>query len=122
MLGFSSFAEFVATNLEHESQSSYPRNLFKQRLERDGEIRGLEVVWPRRDGTLLAVCEHACAVRDAEGRMLYYEGTVEDITARKRADEERRELLRRLHAAAPPRRAWAGAAPPMSFARGSRFC
>src|SRR5205085_994660 len=88
MLGFDSFAEYAARNLEQEFLASYPRKLFKERLERDGVIRGLEAIWQRRDGTTVFVRENARAVRDHTGHMLYYEGTVEDITERKQAEEK----------------------------------
>ena len=87
MLGFDSFAELAGQNLEEHSHSLYPRRLFKERLERDGVIRGLEAIWWRRDGTTVFVRENARAVRDHTGRMLYYEGAVEDITERKQAEE-----------------------------------
>jgi two-component system sensor histidine kinase/response regulator len=44
----------------------------------------------------LWISEHARAVRDKNGKLLYYEGAVQDITARKLAEEERR----RAHEAA----------------------
>jgi len=55
-------------------------------MERDGKVVGLETAWAKRDGTSLFVRESATAVRDDAGNILYYEGTVEDITARKRAE------------------------------------
>mgnify|MGYP000894828100 FL=1 len=50
-------------------------------------IRGLESAWTRRDGFVVYVRESARAVRDDNGDVLYYEGTVEDITAQKLAEE-----------------------------------
>ncbi|MFL6208317.1 MAG: PAS domain S-box protein [Pyrinomonadaceae bacterium] len=91
MLGCDSFAEVTAQDLEQDNNSLYPRPLFKERLERDGAIRGLEAAWRRRDGTTVFVREHARVVRGADGHVLYYEGTVEDITEYKRAEEELRE-------------------------------
>lgn len=100
MLGFSSFAELSRRNLEEEGfEPAYPRSLFKERIEREGRVVGLESAWVRRDGTTLYVRESARAVRDEEGRVLYYEGTVEDISARKKAEEQLaaiQELGRRL--------------------------
>ena len=56
------------------------------RLERDGVIIGLETRWSRRDGTILYIRESARTVRDADGSVRYYEGTVEDITQRRDAE------------------------------------
>jgi putative nucleotidyltransferase with HDIG domain len=42
----------------------------------------------RKDGSLHWVSNSAHAVRDDRGGLLYYEGTVEDITTRKLAEEE----------------------------------
>ena len=97
MLGFSSVEELMSVNLEADDfWPSYPREEFKRRLEEEGEIRGLEAVWRRRDGTEIYVRENACAVRDENGRILYYEGTVEDITDKKLAEEALRESEERF--------------------------
>jgi PAS domain S-box-containing protein len=37
----------------------------------------------RKDGTIIWISENARAVRDPHGQLLYYEGTVEDVTDRK---------------------------------------
>ena len=89
MLGYDSFEQLSERNLEEEGfEPDYPRSWFKQVMEKEGSVRGLETVWLARDGSELQVRESAVAVRDAKGRILYYEGTVEDITEQKRAQEE----------------------------------
>lgn len=89
MLEYSSFEELSQLNLEEEGfEPEYPRSVFKERIERDGQIIGLESAWIRRDGTTLFVRENARAVLDDVGNVLYYEGTIEDITERKKAEEE----------------------------------
>jgi PAS domain S-box-containing protein len=72
----------------------------RQRLERDGEVRGLETSWRRRDGATLSVRINARAVRDPENpaRVLYFEGTLEDVSGRRRAEEKLRERTVYLHA------------------------
>lgn len=42
----------------------------------------------RRDRTIIWVSETQRAVRDQQGNLLYFEGTVEDITARRHAEEQ----------------------------------
>ena len=92
MLGFSSFSELAQRNLEEKGfEPGYERAEFKHRLATEGEVKGLEASWTRRDGTAICVRESAKAIRDAEDKIAYYEGTVEDITERKRAEEALRQ-------------------------------
>jgi len=89
MLGYTSFEELASRNLSEEGfEPDYSRSYFQERMARDGEIRGLESAWTRRDGSVVFVRESARAVRDDDGAILFYEGTVEDITALKQSDEE----------------------------------
>lgn len=99
MLGFSTFEELAQRNLEENGfEPDYRRKQFKERIEREGKIVGLESVWTTRQGNRLVVIENARAVRDQGGNTLYYEGTTEDITARKEAAEALRESEERLRA------------------------
>jgi PAS domain S-box-containing protein len=90
MLGYDSFAELSARNLEQDfSDASYSRQDFKVLLEREGEIKGLEAAWKRKDGSLIHIRENAKLVRGENGQ-LFYEGTVEDVTQRKQAEAAQR--------------------------------
>ncbi len=92
MMGYQSFEELAQLSLEKEGiDSSTPRSVFKERIEKEGRVVGLESVWIRRDGTKLFVSESASAVRDSNGNILYYESTAEDITERRKAEEALRE-------------------------------
>jgi formate hydrogenlyase transcriptional activator len=91
MLGFSSFSELSQLNLEKaEWGFGYSRSDFKLQLETDGEVRGLETSWRNRNGTAIFIRESARAIRNPQGEIAYYEGTVEDITECKRAEAELR--------------------------------
>jgi PAS domain S-box-containing protein len=84
MLGYDSFEELARRNLEDEGyHPEYPRSVFKERISRESTVTGLESAWKRSDGTTLYVRESAQAVRDESGNIVYYEGTVEDITEHK---------------------------------------
>ncbi|NOZ79437.1 MAG: PAS domain S-box protein [Acidobacteria bacterium] len=92
MLGYDSFEELARKNLEDRTHYiDRPRAEFKRIIEEKGEIRGLESMWRRRDGAAIYVRESARAVRDSRGQTLYYEGTVEDITERRRTEEALRD-------------------------------
>ena len=92
MLGYKSLEELADLNLEEEGfESEYDRGWFKDTIERDGTIRNHEAQWKLRDGKTVYFRENARGVRDSNGAVLYYDGTIEDITARKRiADAFRR--------------------------------
>ncbi len=94
-LGFSSFEELSARNLKEEGfEPSYIRSHFKDIMKREGEVHGLEAAWTRTDGTKLFVSESAQAIRDEEGKILYYDGIVEDITIRKLAEKKIRDVAK----------------------------
>ncbi|MDF0554182.1 PAS domain S-box protein [Kamptonema sp. UHCC 0994] len=71
------------------------RTEFIRRLQEDDAVSGFESQVYRSDGTVIWISENARAVRDRHGTALYYEGTVEDITERKRLEEERRQQAER---------------------------
>ncbi len=62
------------------------RQRFCALLEEQGYVREFESEVYGRDGRRLWIAEHAEAVRDAAGHLLYYEGFVTDITRRKQAE------------------------------------
>jgi diguanylate cyclase (GGDEF)-like protein/PAS domain S-box-containing protein len=66
------------------------RDRFKRALTDADVVRNFEArVW-RKDGHVIWINENARAVHDADGRLVCYEGTVQDITVRKVAEERLR--------------------------------
>ncbi len=51
-----------------------------------GSVAGFESQIYRKDGKIRWISENAREVRDGKGELLYYEGTIEDITDRKDAE------------------------------------
>jgi len=93
MLGYKTFYEMSERNLEDEGyEPTYERSLFIDKIEKDGVVVGFESVWIRKDGTPIYVRENAKAIRDDSGKTLYYDGLVENVTERKRAEDEIRKL------------------------------
>ncbi len=59
------------------------------RLMREmGSLSGFESAIYRRDGSEIWISENCREVRSTHGELVYYEGTVEDITERKKAEAE----------------------------------
>ena len=88
--GYRSTEELVATigDIGHELYvDSRRRDEFIQRIHADGFVTRFESQVYRRDRSVIWISESAREVRDAQGKLLYYEGTVEDITERKRAEQ-----------------------------------
>jgi PAS domain S-box-containing protein len=89
MLGFSSFEELAAINLNKSGIGiTQERKKFIERIEKEGEIIDLEAVWVCRDGREINVRENAKLIRDSDGKILCYDGTVEDITEKRKAEKE----------------------------------
>jgi PAS domain S-box-containing protein len=88
MLGYSSLEEIQQLNLDETNlQTGISRADFKALIETNGEIHGFESAWRRRDGAPILLRESARVVRDSQGKLIYYEGTVEDVTERKKEEE-----------------------------------
>ncbi len=62
------------------------RKAFQRLMEAKGEVHEFESEIYRRDGTKIWIAETARVVRDEAGQTQYYEGIVEDISERKRAE------------------------------------
>jgi sigma-B regulation protein RsbU (phosphoserine phosphatase) len=65
-------AEFIQIMHEHDTVTDFESRIY------------------RKDGSIIWIAENVRAIRDAQNRLLYYEGTVEDITQRRQAEENLR--------------------------------
>jgi PAS domain S-box-containing protein len=72
------------------------REEFVRLMQENDTLSGFESKIYRKDGTIIWIAENCRAVRDGQGKLLYYEGTVEDITDRKRAEEQIRRATTEL--------------------------
>jgi PAS domain S-box-containing protein len=76
------------TNISQQLYVDAERRLeFVAAMEADNAVSGFESMVCRKDGRRIWVSENVRAVRDSKGELLYYEGTVSDITERKLAQE-----------------------------------
>ncbi|MBY0431465.1 MAG: diguanylate cyclase, partial [Rhodospirillales bacterium] len=64
------------------------RREYLNALKQDGAVRGYRSQLRRRDGSIIWIAEYTRMATDGEGRVLCYEGLVEDITDRKRVEEQ----------------------------------
>ncbi len=71
------------------------RDDFKRIMQEAGVVSEFEAQVYRADGSVIWITENARCVRGIGGEILYYEGTVEDITRRK-ANEQQIRLLAKV--------------------------
>ena len=90
MLGYESEAELIASVRDIKSQfyaDPATRSHYQRALETGGELKDMEYEVRRKDGATRWVLGNARAVRGSQGDILYYEGTIIDVTERKQAEE-----------------------------------
>jgi len=103
IMGYSSPEEMI-TSLEDMGRLYVEpgrRDEFARLLRKNAVVTGFESQVYRKDGSTIWVSESALSVCTAGGNLDYYEGIIEDITIRKKAEEElraSREQLRNLSA------------------------
>jgi PAS domain S-box-containing protein len=101
MYGYSSPAELIA-NVRQIGETLYVspgrREEFKRLIESAGVVEGFESEIFKKDGARIWISENARAVLDESGKITSYEGTVEDISDRKRSETERQAITEIVHA------------------------
>ena len=105
MFGYAEPADMLKAHVAELYVDPGDRKEFIERVGSAGVVSGYEVRLKRVDGSFFWGSVVARAVRDADGETAYFDGIVEDITERKRIEDERdkhRELAavaaRDLHA------------------------
>ena len=86
MLGYDSAEEICAVPANSLYWSAADRDTYVRRMESEGEMRNVEFTLRRKDGGMLIVVDNSRVVRDAQGRVSGFEGTITDITERKEAE------------------------------------
>ncbi len=96
MLKYPSFEVLAKTDLEVHD---FPRNIFKKRIEKEEVIIGMETEWERYDKTKICISESSWLTRDKTGKVLFYDGVVEDISERKQAENALKDSEKMLRKA-----------------------
>lgn len=84
--GYSSPEELIATLTNINEQlyvDSNRRAQYLARMQADERVSDFESQIYRKDGSIIWISENAHVVRDPKGELLYYEGSVVDVTQRK---------------------------------------
>ena len=82
MLGYATEDELLELDIARDIyMDPEHRGNWERAMQESGEVRNAEMVLKRKDGSKMVVLENSRAVHDADGRVLFYEGTLTDITA-----------------------------------------
>jgi diguanylate cyclase (GGDEF)-like protein/PAS domain S-box-containing protein len=103
ILGYQSPQELMETapDLNHRIYVEPGRyHEFRRQIAAHDRVFEFESQVRRRDGSVIWISENARALREKSGALVGYEGTLVEITARKRAEERQRQSEERLALAA----------------------
>ncbi len=90
ILGFPDMESLLGSNSAMIYINPTDRNRWRELVEKEGVIHEFEIPIQRWDGARIWVRDSGRVVRNADGEVMYYEGSLEDITDRVRADEKLR--------------------------------
>jgi PAS domain S-box-containing protein len=99
MLGFEHPADASGRQAREFFLTSEDHVTWRDNIERHGTLVGHETQIRRCDGSLLWVEISARALRDGVSGSLFYEGSVEDISQRHAAQQEKERLIAELRGA-----------------------
>lgn len=92
MFGFKNKEEFLSTNVSDLYKNSEDRRIFNSRMLSFGSVRDEELRLQKKNGASFFGSVSAVAVKDEQGRIRYYDGVIEDITERKRAEDIKKDF------------------------------
>jgi PAS domain S-box-containing protein len=88
MFGYKDKKEFFNINVSDLYQDPADREKINRKLMEEGFIRNEELKLKKKDGVSLWGSVTAIAVYDKKGEVTHYDGVIEDITIRKRSEED----------------------------------
>lgn len=98
LFGFDSKEEFLQTKVTDIYVDPQHREKYMQRIARDNFVANYEVTLKRKDGTPIYALITSVARRGDKNQIVGYQGTILDVTDRKKAEEENARLLLHLNA------------------------
>ncbi len=94
MVGYPSVEALIGTGIEDvvpADEAVRPRETVRRLFESEQDVVEMQSDYVRPDGTILHLGTSTSPVRDAEGRTLYTLSVVEDLTERRRLEDQLRE-------------------------------
>jgi len=96
MLGYKNKKEVLSKRVVDLYQDPKDEDETSEKLLSEGFILERELPLLKKDGTTFIASVSAVAIKDENGKAQYYDGIIEDITERKRVEEELRKYREHL--------------------------
>jgi PAS domain S-box-containing protein len=88
ILGYPDLETFLGRNAQDLYVNPKDRDQFKMQIETQKNSHAFEIQMRQYNGTIIWVENYSRTVRDAEGDILYYEGSLIDVTKRKKLEAQ----------------------------------
>ncbi|MDE3155423.1 MAG: PAS domain S-box protein [Acidobacteriota bacterium] len=88
MLGYASAEELLGLDTSHVFEVAEQRDAYRRRLHAQGRLRDFELRMKRKDGRIIETLVSSRAVYDPGGVLLYYEGTITDVSERRHLEDQ----------------------------------
>lgn len=88
ILGYPDLETFLGRNAQDLYVNPKDRDQFKMQIETQKSSHAFEIQMRQYNGTIIWVENYSRTVRDAEGGILYYEGSLIDVTKRKKLEAQ----------------------------------
>jgi PAS domain S-box-containing protein len=94
LLGYSNFYELADLDIARDTYANpEERKALTETLHQKGYVVNTEISLKRKNGRIINVLENARTVVDEDGKVIGYEGVLEDITARKAMEKKLQEYV-----------------------------
>lgn len=92
LLGYDQGEKFLNLRIEDLYHNPDDNEKFMKEIDKQGIVKNKEFLLKKRDGTFFWASITSTAVEDANGKTMYYDTVIEDITERKKLEEEVKRL------------------------------
>jgi len=99
VFGYDSVEEFLNVKARDLYVNPEDREILLEKFRHDGKVVGEEFQFRKKDGTIIWGALTAHVVMNDQGEIDYFDGSVEDVTRRKQAEEEMRSAKEAAEAA-----------------------
>jgi PAS domain S-box-containing protein len=96
ILGYSSKKELINTYAKDLYVKEKDRKIFFETVRKNKHCLKQEILLKKRDGNEIIAADTCTAVRDEKGKIIYYDGILEDITGKKQMEAKLEEYAKHL--------------------------